>query len=225
MIIGNQMKLKKTDAIRIITNACKNYDSFLDDRYFLIVYKEKDAIKYTEVGFRKSHFLHLTGVQTSLSAKRFYEKCLDGQLGEADFQIDNAGKVQQKLKVLPYLHDVLYNNCMIGDFLNSGIMIHADYFVGDTKFILSIGFRHRKSTDDPVTLYSGDIRKLTNPTNRVLAIFARTYPEKKYKETTYVEKGVNLSELNLPPQVILPKSDESGDDADKSTLPAGDDVH
>ena len=82
-------------------------------------------------------------------------------------------------------------------------MIQADYFVGDTKLILSVGFRRESNRDVPVTLYSGDVRKLTNPTNKVLAIFARRYPETKYKELTYVSKGVNLSELELPSDVIL----------------------
>lgn len=199
------MKISKTEAIKVITDACKKYDSFLDDREFLIVYIEKGTVKYAEVSFRKSHFLHLTGVKTNLSARRFYEKCMAGKLSEEDFQIDNTGKVQQKLRVLPFLHDVLYNNCMIGDFLNSGIMIKTDYFVGDSRFVLSIGIRYGKRVDNPVTLYSGDVRTLTNPTNKVLAIFARTYPSKEYRETTYVSKDVNLNELKLPSEVIPPE--------------------
>ena len=43
-----------------------------------------------------------------------------------------AKKTERKLLVLPKLHELLYHNCMIGDFINSGIMIRADYFVGDT---------------------------------------------------------------------------------------------
>ena len=84
---------------------------------------------------------------------------------------------------------------MIGDFLNSGIMIKADYFVGDTKFVLSVGFRYGKKVDIPVTLYSGDIRKLTNPTNKVLAIFKRVYPSKTYDEITYQSKNFDISKL------------------------------
>jgi len=29
---------------------------------------------------------------------------------------------------------------MIGDFINSGIYLKTDYFVGDTKAVLSVGF-------------------------------------------------------------------------------------
>ena len=73
--------------------------------------------------------------------------------------------------VLPYLSELLYHHCMIGDFINSGICIRADYFVGDTRAVLSVGFRTGKRTDFPVTLYNEDVRKLSQPTNKVLAIF------------------------------------------------------
>lgn len=163
------MKLNKTDAIRIMTDACKKFALYLDDKEFLIIYNENGTVKYSEVGFRKSHFLHLTGVTTTLSARRFYEKCMTGKLAVTDFQIDNA-----------------------------------DYFVGDTRFVLSIGFRYGKRIDNPVTLYSGDVRKYTKPTNRVLAIFVHTYPAIEYRETTYIAKDIELKELNLPQKVSLP---------------------
>ena len=50
---------------------------------------------------------------------------------------------------------------MIGNFIDSGIYIKADYFVGNTKAILSIGFRYGKKADFPVTLYKEDVRKLS----------------------------------------------------------------
>ena len=77
-------------------------------------------------------------MQTKLSAQRFYEKCLEGKLLPNEFEVDKNGKVQQKLFVLPFLHELLYHNCMIGNFINSGICIKADYFVGNTKAVLSV---------------------------------------------------------------------------------------
>ena len=76
--------------------------------------------------------------------------------------------------VLPYLAELLYHHCMIGDFINSGICIRADYFVGDAKAVLSVGFRTGKKTDFPVTLYKEDVRKLSQPTDKVLTIFQNT---------------------------------------------------
>ena len=191
------MKIDKKRAIRIITDAAKQYDSYLKDFQFLIVYQEKGVQKYTELGFRDMHFLHLTGVKSRLSAQRFYEACLNGKLAENDIEIDSKGKVEQKLQVLPYLSELLYHNCMIGDFLNSGVMIRADYFVGDTKMILSVGFRYGPGLDIPVTLFRGDIRKMTSPTNKVIAIFRRAYPNQIYDTATYVSQGINIRELDI----------------------------
>ncbi len=159
------------EAKNIIISAAKEYEEKLNNKHFMIVYQAKNEVKMVEVGFRDINFLHLTGVATNLSAQMFYSACISGKLSVKEFSVDNKGKVQQKLLVLPYLSDLLYNNCMIGDFVNSGICIKADYFVGNTKAILSVGFKFGSTVDFPVTLYNESIKTLAKPVNRVLAIF------------------------------------------------------
>lgn len=186
------MKYDKSKAIKIILNAAKNYEEKLRNYHFKITYLKNGKQESALIGFRDNNFLHLTGVKSRLSAQRFYEACLNGKLSENDFDIDNKGKVQQKLMVLPYLHELLYNSCMLGDFINSGIMIRSDYFVGNTRALLSIGFRYGKSTDIPVSLYNEDIRKLTQPTCKVLLIQRKLYNEKTYQHITYLAKDYEL---------------------------------
>lgn len=139
------------------------------------------------------NFLHMTGVNTRLSAQQFYAACLESKLSENDFEIDNKGKVQQKLIVLPYLAELLYHHCMIGNFINSGVYIRADYFVGDTKAVLSVGFKNGTNIDFPVTLYNEDVRKLSQPTNKVLAIYTKYYNEQSYNTCTYLAKNLNIT--------------------------------
>lgn len=74
---------------------------------------------------------------------------------------------------------------MIGDFINSGIMIRADYFVGDTKAIVSVGFKVGKTADIPITLYHEDVRKLSRPTCKVLEIWCKRFDEVEYSLCTY----------------------------------------
>ena len=74
----------------------------MQDKVFLIVYIENTEVKTTQVEFRDNHFLHLTGISTKLSAKRFFEKCLNEKLSPNDFELDKGGKTQQKLMVLPF---------------------------------------------------------------------------------------------------------------------------
>lgn len=195
------MKYDKSQAINIIVNAAENYKKYLQDKVFLIIYQEKGITKVAQVGFRDSHFLHLTGVKANVTAGRFYDKCINHKLSPVDFELDKSGKTQQKLVVLPFLHELLYHNCMIGDFINSGIYIKADYFVGNTKAVLSVGFRYGKKTDFPVTLYKEDVRKLSQPTNKVLAIFVRDYKQKSYAECTYISKGQEIDKLPISKEI------------------------
>ena len=195
-------KYDKKAALKIIVEAAKKYEEKLNDKHFLIVYREGKNTKTVSVGFRDMNFLHMTGVKTRLSAQQFSAAGLESKLSERDFEIDNKGKVQQKLMALPYLADLLYHHCMIGDFINSGICIRADYFVGDTRAVLSVGFRAGKKTDFPVTLYNEDVRKLSQPTNKVLAIFSKYYKDEQYGNCTYLSKDQSIHELRISDEIF-----------------------
>lgn len=193
------MKYDKKQALNIIVKTAENYQQKLQDKTFLIVYQDKKGIDSVSVGFRGNHFLHMTGVETNLSAQRFFEKCIEGKLSITEFELDKKGKAQRKLAVLPCLPELLYNNCMIGNFINSGIFIRADYFVGNTKAVLSVGFRFGKNVDYPVTLYNEDVKKLSHPTCKVLAIFSKRYNETSYENCTYLAKGREIE--NFPEEI------------------------
>lgn len=195
------MKYDKKRAIDIIVSAAKEYQQHLEDKNFMIVYQASEKAEIVQIEFRDYHFLHLTGIKTELSAQRFYEKCLNTKLAIEEIEMDHQGKVQQKLSVLPFLHELLYHNCMIGTFINSGISIKSDYFVGNTKAVLSVGFRSGKRVDFPVSLYKEDVRKLTNPTNKVYAIFVKDYDQQKYTRCTYLSKGQKIDKLPVADEI------------------------
>ena len=58
---------------------------------------------------------------------------------------------------------------------------------------ISVGFREGKAVDIPVTLYNESIKKLSNPTCKVLAIFSKMYNSKKFDKCTYLSKGYKIS--------------------------------
>ncbi len=71
------VKYDKKAALKIMVEAAKQYEEKLNDKHFLIVYREGEDIKTVNVGFRDMNFLHMTGVKTRLSAQQFYAmKCL-----------------------------------------------------------------------------------------------------------------------------------------------------
>ena len=201
LFVGEYMKYDKKKAIEIIVDAAKNYKESLQDKTFLIIYQNAETVESFQVEFRDNHFLHLTGIKTKLSAQHFYEKCINGKLAVEEIELDQNGKTQQKLLVLPFLHELLYHNCMVGSFINSGIYIRADYFVGNTKAVLSVGFRYGKKFDFPVSLYREDVRKLSHPTNKVLAIFVKSFKQKTYTECTYLSKGQEIHKLPVSNEV------------------------
>lgn len=193
--------VNKKQAIKIITDAAKKYDELLNKKHFLIIYQTKRNIEYVKIDFRSQYFLHLTGVETSLSAKVFYSSCLNNRLSEQNIKLQTHGHTQRKLFVLPYLHELLFNHCMIGASLNNGIRIDTDYFIGNTKTVLSLGFRDVNNIDSgdiPVSLYYENIKKLTKPTYKVLGIFSKMHYEDKFNVCTY---SSGLEELQLPEDI------------------------
>ncbi|MBD9219927.1 MAG: hypothetical protein EGQ35_06405 [Clostridiales bacterium] len=72
-------------ALPIIVKAAKEYEEKLNNYHFLIIYIEKNTIKFCCVGFRALNFLHLTGVKTKLSAPMFYSACINGKLSTRRF--------------------------------------------------------------------------------------------------------------------------------------------
>lgn len=192
-------KYDEKSALPVILQAAKDYEAKLKDRHFLIVYRKKTGLGICRVGFRDMHFLHLTGIKTKMSASMFFSACVENRLSIKDISMDATGKTQQKLAVLPYLAELLYHNCMIGNFINSGVAIKADYFIGDTKATISVGFRQNGSADIPVTFYHENIKNLSNPTCKVLAIFSKKYHIDRFDECTYLSKGY---EIPLFPEIV-----------------------
>ncbi len=99
-------KADKKNAIRQdIINSAGIYSQNLAGKAFLYVYGEE----FFEVSFPIDHFLHLTGVETNLSAKDFYKNAKKGKLTNSQFYFDarhpyaNAKKKLPCLKRLPEL--------------------------------------------------------------------------------------------------------------------------
>ena len=140
--------------------------------------------------------MHLTGVKTRLSASLFYSACISGKLSEKDFKLDNAGHAVQKLSVLPYLSGLLYNKCLLGEYINSGIYVRADYFAGSTKNTLSLGFESGKKIDYPVTLYNESIKNLVEPIYKVVVVYSKTTGETEFNTVTFEDKNTAWDALD-----------------------------
>lgn len=76
---------------------------------YLICSEAFQEKKYQEIRAEKSNFLHLVGVNTTMSPEAFFEKCINGTLEENDFDFKKKdqseesvkGTVRQKILSLP----------------------------------------------------------------------------------------------------------------------------
>jgi hypothetical protein len=142
-------KTDKKNAIRQgIIDSANVYSQILAGKTFLYVYGEE----YFEVSFPIDHFLHLTGVGTSLSAKDFYKNAKKGKLTTNQFYFDerhpfaNAKKKLPCLKRLPELTNEMV--CILKDMQTVTIM----YKLSVTNFEFTLGLTENHDILLPMSL-------------------------------------------------------------------------
>ena len=138
-------KADKKNAIRQeIIDSAAIYSQNLAGKAFLYVYGEE----FFEVSFPIDHFLHLTGVETNLSAKDFYKNAKKGKLTNNQFYFNarhpyaNAKKKLPCLKRLPELTNDMV--CILKDMQTVTIIYklsvtNLEFTLGLTENVYSQG--------------------------------------------------------------------------------------
>ena len=137
-------KTEKKNAIRQeIIDAAVIYSQNLAGKVFLYVYGNE----FFEVSFPTDHFLHLTGVETSLSAKEFYKNAKKMKLTNNQFYFTarhsyaNAKKKLPCLKRLPELtNDIV---CVLKDMQTVSIV----YKLSVTNLEFTLGLVENTDTN------------------------------------------------------------------------------
>ncbi|WP_049946220.1 MetQ/NlpA family ABC transporter substrate-binding protein [Butyrivibrio sp. WCD2001] len=99
------------EARRIAINCASSYKSSLEDKQFIIIYRDKDTnmIKHIEVVFLARNYQHLTGLNMIDEAGKlldhhsefFYKKCVEKKLSCDEIVMRMDGTTQLKLEALP----------------------------------------------------------------------------------------------------------------------------
>ena len=93
----NQTATFKQNVLTAICNGAKIYkDFFLDYEYQ--VYSKSFTKNFYIISATKSNYLHLTGVNTQLSAEQFFNKALNNTLTENDFNFIKKGQTEKMVK-------------------------------------------------------------------------------------------------------------------------------
>ena len=92
-----------------IIECARSYKRIFLDYEYLLCSEAFQVHDYYIIDAREDNYKHLTGVNSSLKASEFFEKCYQGTLLDSDFDFnkaspchsDNKGSVRRKIKVLP----------------------------------------------------------------------------------------------------------------------------
>lgn len=191
-------KTDKKNAIRQeIMDSAVIYSSDLAGKTFLYVYGND----FFEVSFPVDHFLHLTGVETRLSAKDFYKNAKKGILTNNQFYFSvrhpyaNAKKKLPCLKRLPELTNEMV--CILKDMQTVTIMYklsvtNLEFTLGLTEDLDNYG----KKINDyflPMSLRVEDssVEKSTDG-DIVDFIFAKDASKAKYGDLVVKDESKNI---------------------------------
>lgn len=191
-------KADKKNAIRQdIIDSAVIYSSGLAGKTFLYVYGEE----FFEVSFPVDHFLHLTGVETGLSAKDFYKNAKKGILTNSQIYFSsrhpfaNAKKKLPCLKRLPELTNKMV--CILKDMQTVTIM----YKISVTNLEFTLGLtenldNYGKKINDlflPMSLRVEDssVKKSTDG-EIVDFIFEKDASKAKYSNLIVKDEGKNI---------------------------------
>lgn len=194
-------KNKKKQIIRKqIVDAAKIYSTELAGKSFLFIFGNE----YFEVVFKTSCFLHLTGVNTSLSATDFYKKAKSSTLSVNQFNFTNRHPYDMAKKKLPCLLD-------LPEITRNEIIVVKDfktltftYKLGLTNLHFTIGLEQAINPKNnkilnyyiPKTLRAKDKSiENSNSAEFVDFIFCKKQTDKVYSELLY--RNVDM---------VLPKS-------------------
>ena len=185
----------QNEALRIIHNCALNYGQNLVHKNILFITMQNNRAVHFEAAFLPRNFLHLTGVQTRLTSREFYTMAFRDRMSEQDFRFASDGTTDKKLDILPTLMKIHLTARMVGDYDYSKSLLVTDKIAGTVA--AAMGFRKNGDSDFyvPNTALNTDLRVLAqNPVQRIAAMFIKKKQDQRYRELTYIAKGLTIDE-------------------------------
>lgn len=186
-----------------IISASRVYRDNLAGKVFLYVYEDS----YFEVVFQTNRFLHLTGVDSYLSAQDFYKKATHAKLTTGQIQFNESHAyttAKKKLSCLALLPSLTNSTvCMV----KSMTTVTLTYKVGVTNLDFTLGLTENTDLSGvkindwftPRTLRVKD-KAIDNSDSAAFIdfIFCKNASNDKYEIITYADKGKNIPETIMP---------------------------
>lgn len=194
--------MKKEDALKIIVQCAKVYNSNLVDRNYLFVYQILPRkIECLDTLFQSRNFMHLTGVKdtSGRGSVWFFNACVASRLSVHDFDLARDGTTEQKLLVLPALMQIHQTVKMIGTYNASKVNLKTEKLGGSVSACM--GFVRDHEWFVPNTVLKADARDLVEQHHKIIAIYSKPVHEPKYCQLRYLAKGITPETLIIPDSV------------------------
>lgn len=193
----------KTRVKEIAIKEAKKYKEVFIDHQYLLYSKGFQKRDYYIISAEKDNFLHLIGINTSLSAASFFDKCYNGILLEDDFDFMKKGKdensvkgsVRRKINSLERMSTIFQEELLIEEDFRKNRISCA---IATTDKKITLGFSYG-AFSRPQTLLKGNELK-RNPLS-VDLVLSKKRGEKKFDTVvlgnTEIIKGFGDKIANL----------------------------
>lgn len=214
------MGITKERAVEIAIREGKFYKSKLAGTILLIIYRDRgdNKLKELEIEFYPHHYQHLTGLILTKTDKttgkkiirehtamEFYNRCVGRPyITPSEIEFVDAFTIDLKMTALPLITQITKITKMTGEFDGSKkIILNCDYVIGGEDSCVGISKNEDNDRYFPRSCLKENIKKITKYTSQVIAIFQKNVNDlEKYESIRYVAKGIDLSHINMPEQII-----------------------
>lgn len=196
--VQNTRILTSDELLSILHKSAKLYSEYADTM-LLFIFREKksDAYDYYEVRFGKNNFMHLAGIKSeTLSAKEFYEACLEGTITRNDCTPRrDANTMYSKVAILEQMLNLRNSKCYkIGE--KDLVTRDNDFEMATGNSLGVMGYDSRvkiKGTDKldrtkspiPTTILNNSIMQYCSRPQKIMFILQKREEECTYGELFY----------------------------------------
>lgn len=198
--MGRMRKTQEKLALKTkIEVAARLYKSKLVGKRFLYVFEGK----HIEVIFKKENFRHLTGVDTCLSAERFFKYACNGKLSLSQFEFNERHPYDLCVRKAQHIEHIAQMSSSESFMLEEIKTATQSYRFGTTDLKFTLCFNEEFDNQGnkigdcyvPHSLRDGDCFRNSRNVCNVTHIFSRSNDTLKYTDILFMDKSANMEDL------------------------------
>ena len=186
-----------------LKSAAEKYSKYVGCDILVIYSKSKNSPFETyEFMATEDHFQHLAGVKYPQGAKRFYEKCLKGDITATDIiPVENLKTTSSKIEVLPQAID-LYSAKIykIGEKDLGTMKNRFTMGIGNSLTIMGLDKREQV-LPIPVTVMNRKITDFCSEPCSIFLVMKKKIGEEKYSEVVYEKTKDILEKIDFAEEI------------------------